>query len=421
MSAPIAVTARDAAVDALFVMRRGGDFRASTKTLTDARERSLADAITLAIARNATLIDYHIARVSSIPLDKIEPTVIDILRVAAAQLMFLSKIPPSAAVNEGVEQADKRAPRAKGFVNAILRKLSNGKMPPVENRNPLEKLAIEYSHPRWYVEYLVSRFGDGTRAILAADNTPPSVNCVVNTTIAARDDVIASLKAEGADAVPRVGSDVLFSLRASGSITRYTAFRGGLFYVQDAGAYRIAELCGAKSGDTVIDLCAAPGGKSFALAGLMRNNGRILAFDTPERVPLIESGAKRLKLPIITAAPNDATRFNSTLRGVADVVLIDAPCSGFGVIRKKPEIRRKSRESVASLPELQLSILRVAHEYVKRGGKLVYATCTTLDAENERVTDKFLSERSEYRQISREMMPPSLDNDGFYVCVMEKL
>jgi len=280
---------------------------------------------------------------------------------------------------------------------------------------------VQYSHSKWYVEYLIENFGEEeAEAALAADNAVPNVCCVVNTAKANREDVIDSLLSEGAIVAPRKDSDVLFTIRSSGSIAKYKSFKKGEFYVQDAGAYKIAELCGVKAGDVIIDLCAAPGGKSFALANLSEGKGRILAFDLPQRVELIKEGITRLGLSNIIVRAGDATIVKTQLKEMADVVLVDAPCSGFGVIRKKPEIRFKSLESVQTLPVTQLKILEAASVYVKPGGTLVYSTCTTLKKENDGVADAFLQQHTDFSETDRQTTLPSLDSDGFFASVMTR-
>jgi len=176
-----------------------------------------------------------------------------------------------------------------------------------------------------------------------------------------------------------------------------------------------------KAGDVIIDLCAAPGGKSFAMANLSEGKGRILAFDLPQRIDLIKEGIARLGLNNIIVRAGDATIVKTQLKEMADVVLVDAPCSGFGVIRKKPEIRFKTFESVQTLPVTQLKILEAASVYVKQGGKLVYSTCTTLKNENDGVADSFLEKHPEFTEIDRQTTLPSLDSDGFFASSLKRL
>ncbi|MDR3209698.1 MAG: 16S rRNA (cytosine(967)-C(5))-methyltransferase RsmB, partial [Oscillospiraceae bacterium] len=210
-------------------------------------------------------------------------------------------------------------------------------------------------------------------------------------------------------------------LRAPGDITRFTAFRRGWFFVQDPAAKLAADLCGAMPGQTILDTCAAPGGKSFALALAMRNVGSVLAFDTEKRVPLIRDGAARLGLTCVSARVGDAAKFDPALAASADIVFVDAPCSGFGVVRKKPEIRYKPPESLAALPETQYAILRAASGCVKPGGTLLYATCTLLDAENGDVTARFRRDCPAFTLAEERTLWPHRDGtDGFYICKMSK-
>ncbi|MDR3309961.1 MAG: 16S rRNA (cytosine(967)-C(5))-methyltransferase RsmB [Oscillospiraceae bacterium] len=414
------MTAREASVAALGAFRRGEDYRAAIAKAPEGRERALANATVSAAIRNLALIDRRIGGASSVRTAKLEPLVLDILRSASAELWFMDKIPDSAAVNEAVNLAKRRVPRASGFVNAVLRRLARGTAEEPDAPDGPARLSALYSHPEWYAGYLAERFGtDAAERVLKADNTPPPITCVANTARASRAEVAAAIRADGAEVSERADCDALLDLSKPGDITKLAAFRAGLFYVQDAGAYRAAQSCGVKPGDTAVDLCAAPGGKSFALA--LAGAAKVLAFDLAPRVALIRDGARRLGLSAVDARAGDADAYNETLAQTADAVLCDVPCSGFGVIRRKPEIRFKTRESVAPLPETQLRILRNGARYVKPGGRLVYSTCTLLREENEDVVRAFLKPGEKFRLKSEETLLPSDAGDGFYIAVIERM
>jgi len=431
------LSARDAALTVLREFRQGRDLRSALNdavaTVSDARERGLTTQLALGVVRNMTLLDYYIAAASSIPMRKVEPRALDILQVAVYQLAFLDKIPASAAVSEAVSAARRKLnPRAVSYINAVLRKLA-AELPPVVADDEAERLAVLYSHPAWLVREVMARLGEAeTEQWLTENNAEPPIYARVNTLKATASQVVASLEERGV-AVTANALDGTLELRGTGEIKRLKAFRDGWFYVQDPSSTRAAHALGfAESGTvgetdrereafTVIDACAAPGGKSFAAAIAMENRGRVLSFDTEKKISLIDDGAKRLGITIVEARAGDSSEHNAELVEIADRVLVDAPCSGFGVIRKKPEIRFKSADEVAALPALQLRILSNCAAYVKRGGTLVYSTCTVLQRENEDVVATFLAKNADFALDSQTTLWTQRDGgDGFFYAVMRR-
>ena len=420
------MTAREAVQGALRSYRGGADYRAElerlTATLPDRRDAALAMQITLGVIRNLTLCDYYIASASSITLSKIEPQALDILRSAVYQLTFLDKVPKSAAVNEAVKLARKKLnPRAVSFVNAVLRRLSD-ELPEIEmTGDHAAFLALKYSHPEWLVREFISQIGeDQTELLLTANNTEPPVYARVNTLKTTAERLISDLSALGIEVAPSQLQDTL-ELRALRDLTTLEPFQNGEFFIQDPSSTMAALAVGAISGARVIDACAAPGGKSFAMAIAMQNKGEILAFDTDKKVSLITDGAARLGLSIISARTGDSSVCNAALIGTADAVLVDAPCSGFGVVRKKPEIRYKTQDELAQLPSQALSILTNCAAYVKPGGALVYSTCTLLKSENEGVVGAFLRDNNGFELKSQTTYWPHIHgSDGFFVAIMGK-
>ena len=426
------MNAREAVQGALRAFRSGGvskndNYRAElerlTSTFQDRRDAALAMQITLGVIRNLTLCDYYIASASSINLSRIEPQTLDILRSAVYQLAFLNKVPKSAAVNEAVKLARKKLnPRAVSFVNAVLRKLS-GNLPEIEQHGDRASfLALKYSHPEWLVREFIAQIGeDQTELLLTANNTEPPVYARVNTLKTTAVRLISELSELGIEAVASTLPDTL-ELRALRDLTTLEPFKKGEFFVQDPSSTVAALSVGAFSGARVIDACAAPGGKSFAMAIAMQNEGEILAFDTDKKVSLIDEGASRLGLSVISARSGDSSVCDAELIGTADAVLVDAPCSGFGVIRKKPEIRYKTLEEIAHLPSQALAILTNCAAYVKSGGTLVYSTCTLLRSENEDVVDAFLRNSSGFELKSQTTFWPHINgSDGFFTAVFRRL
>ena len=372
---------------------------------------SLAVGITLGVLQNMTLCDHYIdcfSRASS----KIEPKVRDILRCAAYQILFMDKIPTSAAVNEAVALCKKLGySRAAGFCNAVLRKLGNTeKLPEIAGKGTAEHLSIKYSHPKWLAEYIVNRRGyDGAEAFFKANNAAPETALQVNTLKIDADGLLEKLKDGGVPCAkhPWLPDCVI----ATGNVASMPGFAEGLFYVQDPAA-KCAVLCaGLSEPARVLDACAAPGGKSFAAAIAMKDRGSIDSCDIHEKkIRVIKSGAQRLGLGSVNAFLRDA---REPVNEEYDVIIADVPCSGYGVIRKKPEIRFKPQADCAGLPPIQAAILENLSNAVRRGGVIVYSTCTVLSEENEDIVKAFLAEHSDFTAESFTLPNGETANDGY--------
>ena len=342
----------------------------STIANLDDRDASLASRLTLGVLQNYMLLDYVIDALLT-GKKKLDAPVRNILRLGAYQILFNDRIPARAAVSESVELC-----RASGFasacglVNAVLRKLAESDVQLPEN------LSVRYSHPQWFVDRMVARHGQPfTEALLAADNTEPPID-------------------------------------------RHRAFTPGETYVQDRAAYTAVEMASPQPGMRVLDVCAAPGGKSFTAAVLMKNEGSILSCDIHEKkLSLISDGAKRLGIGILETRCADAGCFLPELQEAFDLVIADVPCSGFGVIRKKPEIRMKSPEEIRRLPAIQKKIVDNVSRYVAPGGRLLYSTCTIFEEENEQIAHSIAG----FEILQEKTFWPHLDGtDGFYACVLRK-
>jgi 16S rRNA (cytosine967-C5)-methyltransferase len=437
---------REAALRALEARRRTGAFAADaldaefTRRRTDARDAALATAITFGVLRNMALCDFYIGRFSSLPVKKIEPQVLDILRISAYQMAFMEIIPIRAAVSEGVALARRRAnPRAAGFVNAVLRKLADslGRLPEPEGATRFETLAIKYSHPEWLVRELDGALGgDGTQELLAANNTQPPLTARVNTLRACVQDAIDALGRQGIAARAHDALPGSLTLEGAGAPSGVAALREGLIFIQDAASTVAALAGGPRPGARVIDGCAAPGGKSFAAGVEMGNSGRVISRDvSEEKLALVADGARRLGISIIeTRLADGKVPAGADERGWADIVYADVPCSGFGAIRRKPEIRYKPPEQVAGLRDIQLDILSGLASYVRPGGTLIYSTCTVLKSENADVAEEFLRRNGDFRaqpfetpwgrDASRDgamtLWPHIHGTDGFFICRMTR-
>jgi 16S rRNA (cytosine967-C5)-methyltransferase len=444
------VSAREAALKALGKYRRDGVRTESAldavlgKESLDARDAALCARIFYGVVQNMALLDFYLNNFSTVKITKMEPQVLDILRLSVYQLVFMTKIPVNAAVSEGVTLAKKHAnPRAAGLVNAVLRKIGSNResLPEPLGGDICEILSVKYSHPLWLVRAYYERLGqEGLEALLKADNADAPVTLMVNTLKADTDSVLGALHNEGVEAGLHPWVKDCIVLSGARGLSQLGVFREGLVYVQDAAAAMAVDAAALKPGMFVIDGCAAPGGKSFAAAIRMRNTGRILSCDLQERkLSSIDEGAARLGLTIISTRAMDAQAPDESLLGQADAVIADVPCSGFGVIRKKPEIRYKREADLEDLPALQLKIAGNLSRYVRPGGILLYATCTLLRRENEDVIGKFLSEHPEFEMEPFELSglagrtesgiaapgfvtlwPHLHGTDGFFICRLRR-
>jgi len=440
------ITAREAALKALGLYRRNRSWSdlALNRVIKNAgmqpADSALAVHLVYGVLQNMALCDHIAAHFSSIELRKLEPQVLDILRLSIYQIAFLTKIPDSAAVNEGVALVKKYSnPRAAGFVNAVLRKTAkaaaNGELPEVEG-DAEHVLSIRYSHPEWLVREFCALLGyDGTEALLAANNAGDTpITAQVNTLLTDTDRAIRLLEADGVIVTRHEWLENCIEMSGTGEITRLEAYKRGYIYIQDAASRLAVIAAGPKKGDFVIDGCAAPGGKSFASAIMTENSCRIAACDiNPAKLRFIENGAKRLGINVIDAIKRNSSEQSDEFSGIADVVLADVPCSGFGVIRKKPEIRYKSEQDIAGFPDLQKRILTTLASYVAPGGTLVYSTCTLMRRENEEVIQWFLRANSQFskdgyslpgigevRSGMITLWPHINGTDGFFICKLRK-
>lgn len=403
----------------------------------DSRDAAFATRLCFGVLQNRILLDWHLAEFSSTPLHKLDVKVLCLLRSAVYQILFMDKVPPSAAVNEAVNLTKKHCknPRAAGMVNGILRSMlrSDGLKEPA-GQDEIETLSIRYSHPRWFVEEFASVLGlDDTEKLLAADNEQPPLTIQVNTCKMPVAEVIQRLQEDGVSATQHPVIPNCLTLTGTGNIELLAAFQEGLFYVQDCAARLAVTAANLKPGQRLLDCCAAPGGKSFAAAIDMENRGEVISCDIhPHKIKLLEAGRDRLGLDIIHPILHSATERKENWINSFDAVITDVPCSGLGIIRKKPDIRYKDPKPLEGLPTVQRSILNNCSAYVKPGGVLIYATCTLLSRENEKIVLDFLSEHSEFEleslglnvvggeQSMLTFWPHIHETDGFFVAKLRK-
>lgn len=380
--------------------------------------------------------DYYIGAISARALDKISPRVKNILRLGICQLVDMDSVPPFAAVNETVKLA--KNPGERSFVNGVLRSVArqSENLPlPDKDKKYARYLSVKYSFPLATVKKFISVFGESeTEELLRCFSKIAPTDLSVNLKNTTRANFCKALSDAGYSANPSSYSKITVRIDGSCDPRALPGYANGDFFVQDAACAAAVSLLDAKRGETVIDVCAAPGGKSFAAAVMMGDGGRVVSFDIHEsKLSLIEDGRSRLGLSSVAAFVHDSESPDKALLGKADKVICDVPCSGLGVLAKKPDIRYNSLEDISELPALQYSILNASAKYLKPGGRMIYSTCTLLPEENRGVVDRFLSENGGYRTVNFEIngissedgsftfLPHKHGTDGFFVTLIEKV
>ena len=413
------MTARQAALRALTACRKAGAWSdGALKELLkdlDRREAALASQLCYGVLQNRMLLDFWLGQFVR---GKVQPVVQDILRIALYQIRFLDKIPDSAAVNEAVEQTKRSANvAASKLVNGVLRSILRTEHLPMPT-----DLATKYSHPQGLVELLEEQYGEKTEALLKSHNTAPRTVLQVNPLKTTSARMAMALEENGADYQMHETLPNCLYVSGTGNLEHMDAYRDGWFYVQDTAARMTVEVAELKPGMRVLDCCAAPGGKSFAAAIQMENRGELISCDIhAHKLRLIENGAQRLGISILSTRLQDASQAVEEWNDTMDAVICDVPCSGLGVIRKKPDIRYKDLAPTERLPELQKKILANQANYVKKGGILIYSTCTILRRENEAVVEAFLAEHADFEaQWMKTYLPCDDQTDGFFICKLRR-
>ncbi|MBQ2920075.1 MAG: 16S rRNA (cytosine(967)-C(5))-methyltransferase RsmB [Oscillospiraceae bacterium] len=402
----------------------------------DRRDAALATRLAYGVLQNRALLDHYLQQLLTGRLKDLRPVLRDILHLGLYQLLFLDKIPDSAAVNESVALAKrycKKQKNAAALVNGVLRSAARSR----DILAAPTDLATKYSHPASLVALFKSYVGeDRLEAMLMANNAAPDTVVQVNTLKTTAAKLLLRLEEEGVEAQPHRWMENCLVLKNTGSIEKLPSFLDGEFYVQDAAARLAVDCAGISEGDFLVtDCCAAPGGKSFAAAMALGGRGRIVSSDVHEhKVPLMEKGAERLGFANMHPRHFDATVFDPELENKVDYALVDVPCSGYGIIRKKPDIREKDPDTMRELPALQLQILRNQARYVRPGGVLLYSTCTLVRRENEGVVEKFLKANPEFYleplKLPAEfeenttgmltLVPGEHDTDGFFIARLRR-
>ena len=400
----------------------------------DRREAALASHLCYGVIQNRILLDHYLKQLLTGKLSGLHPVVRDILHLGLYQLKKMDKIPDSAAVNESVTLAKKYCPKqrnAPGLINGVLRNALRTELAEPKGWAEL------YSHPQSLIDLLKPYVGSQRmEKMLQTNNSVAPTVIQVNTLKTTAQQLQQQLSAEGVQAVPHSWLEDCLVLSATGALEELESFKSGLFYVQDAAA-KLSVLCAGLEGNMqVLDACAAPGGKSFAACIAMGGKGHITSCDVhPHKLELIEKSALRLGFDQITTCLQDGSCLNEQWIGQMDGVIADVPCSGYGIIRKKPDIRYKDPETMKELPRLQLAILENQARYVKPGGVLLYSTCTLVQAENEGVVEQFLKRNPHYQLEKLPLpavfpenntgmlllVPGEYDTDGFFICRLRRV
>ena len=428
--------ARETALNVLIACRKNGAWSNGVlkdyvcRDKLDRREAALATRLCYGVLQNRMLLDHYLQQLLTGKIRDLHPVIHDILHLGLYQLYMLDKIPDSAAVNESVALAKhycRKQRFAPGLVNAVLRSAVRTKGTLKEPKT----LSQKYSHPNELIKLLSESVGKARlEGMLAANNAIPETVIQVNTLKTDTVALTARLEQEGVEVTPHGWMENCLVLTGTGNLEQLPSFKEGLFYVQDAAA-KLSVLCAQiRENSRVLDCCAAPGGKSFAAAIAMNGTGTVQSCDVhAHKISLIQNGAQRLGIGNLSACVQDASVQNENWVGRMDTVIADVPCSGYGIIRKKPDIRYKNPKDMEELPALQLKILCNQADYVIPGGVLIYSTCTLLRRENEDVVKAFLQLRPDYTLeplalpavLPKDetgmltLVPGEYDTDGFFI------
>lgn len=404
-------------------------------------ERRLLTELVYGTIKAVGTIDWYLQQCVTRPLDKIEKEILSVLRISVYQLIYMARIPNSAACNEAVKLARSLSNEGSAkFVNAVLRNLLRKQEAgefqlPNPDEDDAGYLSLTYFHPRWLIKRWLGPYGrEGVERLLQFDNTAAPVCLRTNTLTTTREQLLNDLTEAGAECHSSQWGEDGIVCEKMPSLGSVFAKLENAFYVQDESSMLVGHVVAPEPGMKVLDMCSAPGGKTTHVAQLMKNQGEIIACDVHEhKLKLIQENADRLNISIIKPQLSDGTIFRPEWGEAFDRVLVDAPCSGLGVLRRRAEARwRKKRSELKLFPPLQLKILRNASRYVKNGGRLIYSTCTIEQAENHYLVEEFLQARPEWQRVpfkhpltgdlveELQLLPQNDGTDGFYICVLEK-
>lgn len=426
------ITGREIALEALLLITRDGEYsHIALKEVLDKyqylekRERAFITRVVNGTLERIPELDYIIDWFSRVKVHKMKPVIREILRSAVYQIKYMDSVPTSAACNEAVKLAVRKGfGNLRGFVNGVLREIGRNMQEVEYPKGGIPYLSVRYSLPEWLVRQWLSEYDADTVIRMGEEllkEKPLAIRC--NTGKGTPEELEAQLHREGVAVTREPSVCGAFYIAGYDYLEALPSFRQGKFYVQDISSMKVAGRAEVQAGQYVIDVCAAPGGKALHLAELLNGTGHVEARDlTALKVSLIEENIERSGLANIEAVQQDATVMDESSFGRADVVLADLPCSGLGVLGKKPDLKYKMNVQMQErLVDLQREILATVRHYVKPGGKLIYSTCTIHRAENEGNAAWFASSYPEFALVSQEQMIPGRDaGDGFYIAVFRK-
>lgn len=409
------------------------------------QEENFIRELVYGVIENRKYIDYMIGKLSKRPIGKIHPPILEVLRLGVYQIVFMEKIPDRAAINETVNLAKKYGHQGTvKYVNGILRNLARKKdsLVLLDEKDPLSYLAIKYSYPKWMIEMWIRDYGyEFTEQLCIAGNMRPKLNIRVNTLKTNREDLYKILSSQGYKLYKTPYARDGLIIENPKLITSLEEYKKGYFTIQDESSMLVSQVMDPREGSLVLDVCSAPGGKTTHLAQFMNNKGRIIARDIHEhKLKLVEGNYNRLGIDIIDTEIFDASNFDENLVEKLDYCLVDAPCSGLGIIRRRPEIKWNRQEGdIRKLVDLQWEILNKVKDYVRPNGYLVYSSCTISRDENENMVEKFLDRNKEFKLVgfekklnSREkvedstrgfiqLFPHIHQTDGFFIANFNKI
>ena len=401
----------------------------------DSTDCAFISRLVYGVTERKITLDYIIGNNLQQPVKRLKKDVLVILRLGVYQLLFSDKIPASAAVNESVKLAkNNKSAYASGLVNAVLRKVADKGFVIPEAFDDVKRMSVLYSAPEELIKFLTYHYGkDNAEGFLKASLEPKKIFIRVNTVKTTPDELKVVLENDGV-VVKSVGLPNAFEIELNKAVYGLEGYKKGLFHVEDISSQLCVEALSPTKNSTVIDVCAAPGGKTFTLAQYMDNTGELFSCDIYEsRTKLIKDGAERLGLTCVKTRVNDACKYNSDFTE-ADYVLCDVPCSGMGIIGKKPEIKYKKLDDIKELLPIQRTILDTTSQYVKKGGRLVYSTCSVNPNENRKICDAFLKEHTDFVSVKAlpcvertvdegdylTLMMHTNNCDGFFIAVFER-
>ncbi len=409
----------------------------------DVRDRALATEIFYGTLKYQIQLDYWLNHYSKTPVKKMKPLIRNLLRMSLYQMLYLDKIPVSAIINEAVKLAKKRKFQGlSGFVNGLLRTLDREKeqLPLPDSKKAFTSyLSIKYALPEWIIEMWLKAYSrEDVEAICGALNKRAEVCGRWNPLKGSKEQLMETLKQEKVEIVSGRLVEEAFYVKKVDRLQNLASFKVGAWTVQDESAMLVAHVVAPEKGEKVLDMCSAPGGKSVHMAALMENKGEIIACDIhPHKLELIEKNAKRLGAVMIKPTLQDGTVLNEAFMGQFDKILVDAPCSGLGIMKRKPDIRlHKTKEDLQEIAAIQKAIVQNAVKYLKPGGRLVYSTCTISYEENEKMADEISRKyglerenlantipeclRNDVKEGMIQILPQMADTDGFFIASFRK-